>query len=362
MKYFSLLLTAIGCFFLSSCMQTDVVENDNSEKGRSKLVINLNAPDEEGTRAGDGYQLRYVAKLYKGSGNEMSTVIERKELIEGNKGEEDVVNQIVFYVAPSTYNIAVFADYIPDANVSRDGNNIDYFYNTHLDGTKISMRTTPGSDSDEVSPDFFNNERYDCFYKHIQVEKTEEKMICEMELQRIVAKVRFLDNSSEAGEYDVWVSKLGIRQQYDMKTDVSLNPVSYNSNSGFQNKKVSSGKSIGYSGNKEVISFYTFAHEYNPNSNQRTYLKFMVSDPSNASSNKEFDVNNIDVQKNYITTVTGNLLTGILSNGDSKGEEPDNGNNGDDDQGGDNNDDGKGPIYLNLSVSNENWGQQTKPM
>lgn len=345
---------------MCSCVATETLE-PLKEKGE-QIVINLSVPENDATRASADHKLRYTAKLFYGSkGNVDENTMQKKELIEGTKEK----NQIIFDVPEGeTYTIVVFADYIPTENIGADGTNKDCYYNTSISNTNVEMLTTPGNAASmAVSPEFFNNDNYDCFFACVQVEKTKLKVVCDLELQRAVAKVRFLDSTSAAGNFNIAVTKLGYLKTLELMNDQSLRDPNYTSFKSFAEVDPGAKSFSDGSAEKEVLFYYTFADPQS-SSPQYSYIKFTVTD--NEAHSYVFDPGDgkIEIKRNFITTVRSNFL-GTKSSGTGGDDNPSGPGNttdptdptdpsGPGDSSG-SGDDEYGPIYLNLSISSESW-------
>lgn len=334
----------ISCIFalfvlLTSCMETTTL-GDELSAASDQIVLNLSAPQEMQTKADDGYKLRYSARIFRGTNLQTWTFIERKEIIEGEDN-----NQIVFKVAPNNnYTIMVFADYIPDSYTkSEDGTFNDYFYNTKVSnlGQKgITIRTTPGSNSENVSPDFFNNEKYDCFYGRSEViEKTEAEYPVSITLKRYVARVSFQENSEEMGEVKVTAKKIGLRKTLNHSTGttiLSTSPSDSEANKSIGNIELTQSAEISEQ-QKELFFFYTLAD--NDTKNQYVSVEFQMTNGDNAS--EPISIKEIPVKANYKTVVKGAFLPA------EKMDTP-----------GDDENDNEGDIILTLST-NYDWEQET---
>lgn len=321
---------------LGSCVSTDVVETPDTKES-NQIVLNLSSLT-EGTRADANHKLRYTAKLYEGTLNylEDKTLI-RKEIIEGDQSEEGATNQIIFDVpAGETYTIIVFADYIPaDSKPGTNGLYSDYYYDTTSRKETFEMRTTPGSTSTSVSQTFFNNDNYDCFIEAVTVKKTEAKVVENMTLKRAVAKVRLIDTSTRSGSFNVSVTNLSYLNLFDRNNNAAFGPKPLTPNVKF-NKELTGAPE------QEVMYYYTFASK---NEYEKLNLNVTIEDSDSEKSNLE--IKDIKIEQNYITTIKGKLLP------DEKSTVPDTPVTPDPDN-------QNGPIYLNLSVSNDPWQNQSQ--
>lgn len=358
-KSLGMSLVFAASFAFSSCMVTDTIDYDISEQTGSKVILNL-SPAETETRATanhDGHKLRYTAILMRGSkSNTNTTVYIRKELIDGETGDEGKQNHLVFDVDPDvTYTLEVFADYIPQnatlQNASFSDKTYqtygDYYYDTSSTRDVVKMMPTPQNKSThKVAPEFFNNDNYDCFAMVQEFKKTEKNVVINSKLKRIVAKVRYIDKSSNNGTYNVGVSQLGFNNQYVFVNDMSSNAYE-TSESTFSEIQVATSKQINSANDKEVVSFYTFTTYPEANLDEKVFLTFSTS-PSSGEK-KSFSTKDIIIKRNNITTVTGEFLS------EDKGS-----------QGGTDNPnedfpslDAEGPVHLYLGIETDEWNSSS---
>lgn len=327
---------------LSSCVSTEPVDPSSGSDDKVPLVLNLKMDEAASTRAEanhSGFKLRYIAKMFEGSFANLNSVKERKEMIAAGDA-----NQMVFYVDPNqTYSFIVYADYIPsDTQKNSDNEYGDYYYDTHTNKDMVTMLTSPKGNFSDVTVDFFNNDNYDFFAGAVQIEKRDETIIRDVVLKRRVAKVRFVDNSTNSGVYTISVSSFRHIRNFTID-DGSTNAMTPTQHD--QQLVVSPNKFVSNSGDKEVLFFYTFAHEYADNS--LTALTMNVSSDNGVS--QKIEANNIPLQMNYITTVKGKLLP------DSSGSNNPGGNDNPG-SGGSNNPGGDGPGTENPGSGNDNPG------
>lgn len=292
----------------TSCVSTETVEPD-SPKGQEsgEVVINIKAPSDGETRADANYKLRYVAKVFDGGNiNNLGNLVMRKEIAGSDVSENNVANQIIFKVDPGySYTILVFADYIPAGNSYTDDAKTMYqdcFYNTSMKfGTTsvpkvVWMRTTPESDAEKLSKDFFFNDNYDCFYGYKSFKKTEDEVVIDMTLERAVALVEFRDISNYTGKYTISIDKKGIgyRPQFNMSPP-SITSETIEQSLMFDNSVATTGQ--------DVLSYYVFADD----SEGQTISATFTVIPENGEAQK-FTVNHIPVKRNYKTVVRGSYL------------------------------------------------------
>lgn len=335
---------------LSGCVTTDTLEPDLNEPAGNQIVLNL-APDEIPTRASDhsGHKLRYVAKLYSGSANNVNTkVFIRQELIDGQPGNKGKTNQMVFEVDPgTTYTIFVFADYIPESATLSGDTYGDYYYDTNTYKDAVRMLSTPGkTNTDKFTSEFFNNDNYDCFAITHTFSKTEKNIVLNDKLKRMVSKVRYVDNSTNNGSYTIGVKKLGYYSDLDFVNYIAKSNSSFDSDPGFTEVEVSKSKTFN-SADKEVVFFYTFTTKPETNRNESVYMTFTTT-PSSGGK-QTFTTKDIAVKRNFITTVNGAFLTEDTGyqggNGGGEAETPPL--------------DEDGPVYLNLGVETTEWNNQS---
>lgn len=322
----------------TSCVSTDVMEPEIETGDDMQVVLNLSAPEKLSTRADANHKLRYIAKLFTGSPGNING-LQRKEILDGNRSEEGVTNQIIFNVpAGTTYTVYVIADYIPStAQPDAKGLYGDYYYDTSTYNDSFSLLTTPGNNkTTTVTPSFFNNDNYDCFASGpLSDTKTEAKLEFNVELKRAVAKVRFLNTSSQSGSYDFKFSNLKFDYQFDQRNEKGFDNFNRNINLSIDSKSFSG------TSEEEMFYFYTFAPAANVSGEDVT-VKFNVTGSDN--NPKEVSVDKIKVQRNHITSVKGAFLPSASSGG--------NGGGGDQPTPPEN-----GPIYVNMSVDSQ-WDSQ----
>ena len=339
------LFSSLALLSLNSCVSTEVVEPETPDVPNEEvkpLVLNLTVPEDVKTRAvHEGYKLRYIAKLYEGLPTSLVyPIVERKELLAGEEGDGGVKNQIVFYPKEGVYyTIYLFADYIPDPGLGVKGPYNDYFYDTKYNNTSdaVRMLSTPASkNSTKVSADFFNNENYDCFGGMIVMDhkKTEVEDKFDITLERLVSKVRLVDQSGLGGDYIINVTYLDYLSQYILSENYGL-PGSY-----LINYANSSGidinlKDLKEDQEKEIFYFYTFEGH---SSSGMPKFQLTITDSNTKAYVTSVKTEGIDTKRNYITTLKGNVLPG------PKVDLPDQ----------DEVETRKGGIVLNLSQS-ENW-------
>lgn len=293
-------------FFLFSCISSESSMPLEASSKSEEVVININVPDLENTRADQGYKLRYVAKIFEGESTAaIGAYLQRKEIAGDDLSENNRTNQIVFKVNPNVYyTIMVFADYIPaDYAFKDDTDNAygDYFYDTDVKvgvtsiTKNVNMRPTPGLNSDDISADFFNNDNYDCFFASVSFQKTEEEKVVDLTLKRALARVELRDISTVTGDYQLKVNKLGYRPGFAMDTKIVTDQTANAalSLSGTQN-----------TAGEDILYFYVFANDNE--SNQYASIDFSVTTPAGETQN--FSISKIPVKKNYKTVVRGSYL------------------------------------------------------
>ena len=309
LKSLTIFLATLMSLQFSACVSTDVVDQPDSSKSDPDLIVlKIGKPETIGTRADDGYKLRYVAKIFKGSNAAAwEGVAYRQEIIEG-EGDD----KMVFKVEPDqTYGILVFADYIPSDYTADPSTGLykDYFYNTAStgnevpNGKRVAMRLTPGTangNTPKYSKDFFNNPYYDAFFASEIVEKKKEEKIVDMELKRITAKVIFRDNSAVNENASIKIKKLGSIMYFDM-----------NASAAFQNAQAVnvSNVELNYDATgtteeeKDLFYFYTFA---SPNQELKVVSATFSVTTDTEGENRE--ISEIPVRSNYKTIVKGEFL------------------------------------------------------
>lgn len=331
----------LGLFSLTSCVSTDTMEPEIKSDSSKKLILNFSTPEALTTRATDGYKLRLSAKLYSGSLSNLDGRIEkREELIYGEKGNGDVVNQVVFDV-PTGYNysILVFADYIPSSfQPDASGRYNDYFYDTSRYKDAVTMLATPGNkNTEDADITFFNNDNYDCFSAKQYLEiKNAEEVVFNLELKRAVAKVRLVDNSKNSGDYDLKINNINYLKSFNLINDRG----GYNSVKSSKALTLFTQKSFTGVDEQELAFFYTFASE---STTAVEYPQVTLTIDDQNGNNNSLQAKNIDVKRNYITTVKG----GFLPDSNPK-DDPGTGDNTK-----------EGPIYVNMAISTDSWQNQT---
>ena len=292
---------------LPSCVSSEPVEPPVSitEKG-DQITLRFSAPKALETRADANFKLRYVAKLYERQGLSIdpSTMV-RKDMIEG--GEDGTV--IVFQVDPDKiYEIHTFADYIPSySTVQADGTYPDYYYNTRTDAGNVSMIVNPGSSTRAITEEFFNNDNYDCFARMDTVHKTKLKKELKCELQRAVAKVRFVDESATPESFgSLTFSALSFFPDFNITT---LQRGAYSTLKQWDIEQLNL-TAMGNAERHEVFYFYTFA------SSSRDNLKafrFTTVNSAGQQVSRYIQDYEVPVMKNYVTTIKGKLVADLPS-------------------------------------------------
>ena len=299
-KLFSFSLFASS--ILASCVSTEILEPESPQDTSKQIVLTLTTPEEASTRADNGYKLRYTARIFKGSSANAwaKTPVDRQEIIDGEEYEGKEKNQIIFKVEPNdNYGIMVFADYVPvDYQPDNDGYYKDYFYNTKE--KRIIMRTTPGSDEEVVSPEFFNNHNYDAFFAIQTIYKDIEEVVLNMSLKRATAQIVFRETSDATGDCSIIVNKLGVRRLFDQDINQTFDPPSSESSKNRGNINLPQTASVDEE-NKDLFFFYSLAHTANTTQHVSTEFKaFNDNHITDAYSVKE-----IPVKANYKTIVKG---------------------------------------------------------
>ena len=339
-KLFSILGTSLLLSFgFTSCISTETVESPAPQES-DEITLLLNTEEVAGTKAGenhDGHFLRYVAKLFKLSGNDItSSMIPVRQELKASDGD----NSITFKVDPnSTYKIIVFADYIPESSLpGDDGTYEDFYYDTHADNEYVSVKT----DESNLAR-LINNDNLDFFCTDaIKINKTEEKVEQNITLKRVTSKIRFVakvGNDTEADpQATVTISK------FDQKGKINTNMVSAPKNTNaasllskqtysLTNEKVAENE-------LELFYFYTFAQI---SSQELSEFEFTVNLSDGTLKKVTIPTGKITYSRNYITTVKGAFIPS--SNDDNPGT-------GDDGPG--ESEDHTGDIVLNLTTD-QNW-------
>lgn len=353
-KLWSIGATMLAFSGLTACSANDSDEPQSEEKV-NRIEINLDCEDLATRAATDhsGHKLRYIAILYQGSANNTSSInFIRKELIDGETGDQNRQNFLVFDVDPGkTYTIELFADYIPEDAILKDGQMGsvtfktygDYYYNTNEKDVIYMLSTPQSPNSYKADSKFFNNDNYDCFALTESFEKTSKNYVINNKLKRVVSKIRFVDNSANSGSYKVGVKRLGYYRQLDFINSIAAGITSFDSAQDFEEVTIANNKIINNS-DKEVVFFYSFATKSESNRNESVYLSFSTT-PSSGGT-KTFVTKDLTIKRNYITTVTGEFLDEDLGgSNDPGGDTPDVPSIEED-----------GPIYLYLGIDTEEWG------
>lgn len=350
-------MLSMGIISLSSCISTEEVKSSQKQEPSKAVVLNLNAPKEASTRADDSHLLRYTAKLFIGSPSNIDqSTMQRKELVEGFKGELGNENQIVFYLDPNTqYTIYIFADYVPKDKVNLAGGASDYYYNTTLANDQYRMYTNAGKNYTEIGEDFFNNDHYDCFIAMVSDAKNEGKNEHNVTLKRAVSKVRFVDTSKNTGVYNITGSSL--KQCYIITAAQGTIGAMGDETYRFSGLSIADKKDLTSSEEeKELFYYYTFANSgINSTTNN---IVFNIKGEDN-SFDKTYEIKNIQARQNYVTTVKGLFLSDKDTPEDPGNGDPENPNDPNDPEQPGQDDPLKRAIILNMAIEDSNWGQQT---
>lgn len=291
---------------LNSCVSTVTMEPEEENRNGDKIVLNFHTPEEVGTRADDTHKLRYIAMLYKGGGSNQSLGDNpeyRYELIEGDTFEGgEKPNQVVFEATTGQeYTIFLIADHIPaESSPKNNGLYGDYYYNTNVSQVgngMLRMLHTPGKidDTNALSTDFFNNDNYDCFAYKQSFTKEAKRLDLDITLQRIVSKVRVVDNSQGAGNYKLEFSSLNHPLSYDL-----ISPKAWQEETKSRNLTLAESKNLPGDTDEELFYFYTFAYPADKTTVAKTSFTFSFGDNT-------VEAKDIEVKANYITTVKGNF-------------------------------------------------------
>lgn len=286
--------------FLASCVSTRTEEPETNEDATSPVVLSIQAPAETLTRAGNNFKLRYIARIYSGTSSQSWSLLQRKEIIDG----DGAGNKIVFSVpAQNSYTLIVFADYIPsDYTAGSNKLYTDYFYNTAA-SFSATMRTTPGSDSSAVSPDFFNNENYDAFYGYQVIYKEEAEYKVDMTLNRTTAQVIFRDNSGNTGTAGIAINKLGARKRIDFgESPMTSNP-GKEADTALGNFLIDGTAEVNDT-DKDLFYFFTLADAVS--GPQNVSVEFTANNGS--VTGQASNVTSIPVRVNNRTIVSGSFL------------------------------------------------------
>lgn len=328
MRNFKHLLSGLLAFAsltaLNSCMSTETLEPEIEKD--TALVLNLKAPEEAKTRADDSHKLRFTAKLYKNSPiNIQEKDLIRQEIIDGDLSGEGVANQIIFDVPNGLYTIFVYGDYIPkDAQKNEKNFFDDYYYDTSKKDY-VQIRTTPGKDDAVLSESFFNNDNYDFFYGIFTVEKTDLKVVKNMELKRAVARISLVDIGTNTGKLDLSISKLDLYTWYVMADGEGVGYAG-TSREFTPNPNINLSKDLLGNGEQELFYYYTFASK--DLTTKQTRALSLTAKAANMED-KTFEITGIAINQNYKTLVKGSFYP------DKQGSAaPEN-----------------GPIYLNISIT-----------
>ena len=289
-------------FFSASCVSTESLDvSSPSDSSKNQITLLLSSPAEVSTRSDhDGFSLRYVAKLLKVNYGTNTTLIDRKEIIESSDNSE---NKIIFKADPgSKYYVYIFADYIPsESEKDKDGYYPDYFYNTKSEDGVVTLNNHPEGGT-KISPNFFNNDNYDCFNISHLVEKKNDEVRLSEPLQRAVAKVRFIDeNLDEENFGSLKFSNLSYFPSFNHQDDTRAGALPLRS-SDLEHISIETASDPE---NKELFFFYTFSHSSKVNLPYE--IKFTTYNSAGEALTKQ--INEIPTQKNFITNVKGSFLS-----------------------------------------------------
>ena len=324
----SAVLTLFIGGFMASCVQTETIDEPREQETPSEdITLVLNAPaDACETRAEDGYVLRYVVMLFEYNKNSSTnTLRERKEILENIDKSQ---NEIIFKgEVGKVYNVYCFADYIPaGSQQNSQGLYKDYFYDTNSSNEEVTIITDPKSgNSKKMAPEFFNNDYYDCFaISYVEKKKEETKMVLNSPLQRITARIRFVDDNLSADNFkSVTISSLGYKERYSHMYG------SVFSHNGSVKPDGAEFTTPGNIGEKEIFYFYTLAQKGKEDMPVANY-SFTTINAEDFSLTTTLTSNKpIPFQRNYVTTVKGKFLsteTASQGPGDTDKEPEDTGN------------------------------------
>lgn len=188
---------------ISGCTSTELVDAPQSSgtKGQT-ITLNISCPEAAATtRADNDHVLRYSALLYEGERIDRSSFRERKEIVESSNTPE---NKITFEVEENIYTILIVGDYLPSNPIKISDNQYENcFYNIDYTNGRIYMYSVKNfPDEEPISLNCINNENYDCFAKSITVEKTAGTYERDVELERIVSRISFVNNTTTDSEIE----------------------------------------------------------------------------------------------------------------------------------------------------------------
>lgn len=297
-SYFSICL-----LFLASCVSNETLSPGRTVEESDEIILNLSTPIDAKTRAEEGYYLRYVAKIFQiTTGTDFSAnSMQRADILNNNDNPEE--NKIVFKVDPNKkYVIFVFADYIKDNFKKSDDSYPDHFYDTSANNGTITIKTTPGSNSDKLSAEFFNNDNYDCFNVYDTIHKTTLKKELNLKLTRAVAKVQWKDNSENPGKIKNFkFSFFNVGKALFQPTNAIMGVKDWS------NFTLEKSELREIEDENIILFYYSFAKRQNVSPKQYLSAKFTISIDEN-SNTKELECSNIPVYNNVKTTISGLLI------------------------------------------------------
>lgn len=301
-KFGSLCLSAC---FIASCVSTETIEDPSrqNEAPSDEISIKLSVPQNVETRTDiDGFVLRYSVALYKLNNIYLGEFVDRQEITQTSANPSPTLK---FSVDPGNYRIFIFADYIPSSYEAQNNRYQDYYYDTQdMAKQNISLKGFNGETLKQVSPDFFNNPNYECFYHFQDIEKTENKYDVTDKLKRAVAKVRFYDeNITDENFEEITFSNFSTVPQFFMSNKIGGPSMSQRQLSDI---KLTDLITDSYDNKKVLFYFYTFESS---NSGQLGEYVITVKNKNGTSNTVSIQGNKIKAKANYVTTVKGSFIS-----------------------------------------------------
>ena len=292
-KFLALAALVLG---LASC-QTDMVDGvkvDANGEAPVTLQVGLPAETRAATDSGIGaignidlaneFDIRYILEVYDGAGNLA------KERMVNREGESTETSFSLRLVPGRTYKFVVWADFIPQDQVGE----ADYHYST----SNLSQIGLYGDQK-------LNDESRDAYTGFVVVNDFKSSSSVPLELTRPFAKLRVVTTdmnqlySPLESATVAYTSKL-----YTQFNAIDAKVVETSLTDGINKTVVYENMSYVESGDKTLFADYIFGGE-----DDRVMFTLDVTDATDFEIPQVVFNTNIPVQRNYLTTIKGNVLT-----------------------------------------------------
>lgn len=308
------------CMLLTACQQEENFKDEMTENGDGNLTFKISVPDElTTTRAtfgeqsssakggitnvdcATGYDLRYQLAVYRvtAEGTYVETIVPQKKVVDSYQA----VTYSLRLTPNRTYKIVVWADFV------KQGEEGDLHYNT---GDFRNITCIDGQDKQ------LNDESRDAYFITKEIEVKDDGITESLVLKRPFAKVRVV--TTDWNLYNLEMPDNFKITYYNCKRFTNIDAVTGISGSTDLGE---SGESAVYTGsiNKDAKEY---ALNYDLSDHNRTltvdylmtdkdeqtpiHLTFEALDGTTTIAKHDLETN-IPIQRNWLTTILGNILT-----------------------------------------------------